>query len=110
VHRSPGLHPRYEPRQVTAQPRHRVAGIIPDGATRRSACTSVLPGRSPRDGSANRWEFGYKAQVVDNDDGVVLDHKLEQGNPPDAPQLTPAVERVKRRTGRKPKTVTADRG
>jgi hypothetical protein len=30
VHRSPGLHPRCEPRQVTAQTRHRVAGIIPD--------------------------------------------------------------------------------
>ena len=38
-------------------------------------------------------EFGYKAQVVDNDDGVVLDHSLEQGNPADAPQLAPAVER-----------------
>ncbi len=48
--------------------------------------------------------------MLDNDDGVVLDHNLEQGNPPDAPQLAPAVERVKRRTGRKPRTVTADRG
>jgi hypothetical protein len=26
-------------------------------------------------------QFGYKAQVVDNDDGVVLDHTLHQGNP-----------------------------
>lgn len=50
------------------------------------------------------------AQVVDNDDGVVLDHNQEQGNPSDAPQLAPAVERVTRRTGRKPRTVTADRG
>ena len=55
-------------------------------------------------------EFGYKAQVVDNDDGVVLDHTLEQGNPPDAPQLAPAVARVIARTGRTPRTVTADRG
>ncbi len=55
-------------------------------------------------------KFGYKAQIVDNDDGVVLDHNLEQGNPPDAPQLVPAVERVIRRTGSKPKTVTADGG
>jgi len=36
----------------------------------------------------------------------MLDHNLEQGNPPDAP----AVERVIKRTGRKPRTVTADRG
>ena len=55
-------------------------------------------------------QFGYKAQVVDNEDGVVLDHNLEQGNPPDAPQLAPAVERSITRTGRKPRTATADRG
>ena len=39
-------------------------------------------------------EFGYKAQLVDNEDGVVLDHNVEIGNPPDAPMLAPAVERV----------------
>ena len=55
-------------------------------------------------------EFGYKAQVVDNDDGIVLDHTLRQGNPADAPQLAPAIERVITRTGRRPHTVTADRG
>jgi len=55
-------------------------------------------------------EFGYKAQVVDNDDGVVLDHTVERGNPPDAPQLAPAVKLVITRTGRTPLTVTADRG
>jgi len=97
-------------RQVAAQTRQRVAGITPAGATRRVS----LHERDARPIAKGRLgkpvEFGYKAQVVDNDDGVVLDHKLEQGNPPDAPQLTPAVERVKRRTGRMPKTVTADRG
>ena len=46
---------------------------------------------------------------MDNEDGVVLDHNLEQGNPPDAPQLAPAVERIIKRTGRKPRTATADR-
>ncbi len=29
-------------------------------------------------------EFGYKGQVVDNDDGVVLDHDVQAPNPPDA--------------------------
>jgi IS5 family transposase len=38
-------------------------------------------------------EFGHKAQIVDNDDGIVLDHTVEQGNPADAPQLAPAVIR-----------------
>ncbi len=55
-------------------------------------------------------QFGYKAQVVDNDDGVVLDHTLLQGNPADAPQLAPAIERVIARTGTLPRAVTADRG
>ena len=49
-----------------------------------------------RQGPAGRpVEFGHKAQIVDNDDGVVLDHTVEQGNPPDAPQLAPAVARVR---------------
>ena len=40
----------------------------------------------------------------------MLDHTVERGNPADAPQLAPAVQRVIRRTGRRPRTVTADRG
>jgi IS5 family transposase len=47
---------------------------------------------------------------VEGDDGTVLDHTVAQGNPADAPQLVPAVERVIARTGRRPRTVTADRG
>ena len=35
---------------------------------------------------------------------------MEQGNPADAPQLAPAVAQVKKRAGRTPGTVTADRG
>ena len=55
-------------------------------------------------------EFGYKGQIVDNDDGIILDHTAEQGNPPDAPQPAPAVQRVKKRAGQTPLTITADRG
>ena len=55
-------------------------------------------------------EFGAKAQVCDNADGIVLDHDVQPGNPPNAPRLKPAVERVKKRTGRTPRTVAADRG
>ena len=55
-------------------------------------------------------EFGYKAQVVDNEDGIVLDYTVEEGNPADAPQLAPAIERIKQRTGTAPRAVTADRG
>jgi transposase, IS5 family len=55
-------------------------------------------------------EFGYKAQVVDNTDGVIVDYSVEQGNPADAPQLPPAIARIIRRAGRPPATVAADRG
>lgn len=54
-------------------------------------------------------EFGYKAQVADNPDGVVLDYQVEVGNPPDAPLLVPAVRRISQRAGRVPAAVTADR-
>ncbi len=68
-----------------------------------------MPGRSPRAAPASRPGFGYKAQVADNDDGIIPGHTLEQGNPADAPQLAPAVERVIKRTRRTPRTVAAGR-
>ena len=97
-------------KQIAAQTRLRIAGKVPDGATRRvslhdSDARPIAKGRLGKP-----VEFGYKAQVTDTDDGVVLDHTVEQGNPADAPQLAPAVKRVIARTGRQPRTVTADRG
>jgi IS5 family transposase len=92
-------------RRIAAQTRQRLAGITPDGASRRVS----LHDQDARP-IAKGVEFGYKAQVVDNDDGIILDHNLEQGNPADAPQLAPAVQRVITRTRRRPRTVTADRG
>ena len=97
--------------------RHAEAGnrgaARPSGTRRpaRPACArsrqsaAALP--RPDDPARIRLSGG---QVVDNDDGIVLDHTLEQGNPADAPQLAPASERVIARTGRRPRTVTADRG
>lgn len=97
-------------RQIAAQTRQRVSGHTPAGATRRVSlhdgdARPIAKGRLGRP-----VEFGYKAQVTDNDDGVVLDHTVDMGNPPDAPQLAPAVARVAKRIGRTPVTVTADRG
>ena len=97
-------------RQIAAQARQRVAGVMPEGATRRvslhdSDARPIAKGRLGKP-----VEFGHKAQVVDNDDGIVLDHTVEPGNPADAPQLAPAIQRVIRRTTRTPRTVTADRG
>jgi transposase, IS5 family len=97
-------------RQIVTQTRQRIAGQIPDGATRRVSLHDADARPIAKGRLGRPVEFGHKAQVVDNIDGIVLDHSVEQGNPPDAPQLAPAVQRVKKRTGRAPGTVTADRG
>lgn len=97
-------------RQVVQQARTRVGGQVPDGATRLVSLhdPDARPIRKGRLGKP--VEFGYKAQILDNADGVILDHTVEIGNPADAPQLTPAIERITHRTGRAPRAVTADRG
>src|SRR5829696_5734743 len=97
-------------RRIVEQTRQRLAGTTPDGATRRVSLhdPDARPIRKGRLGKP--VEFGHNAQVWDNEDGIVLDHDVRPGNPPDAPRLKPAVERVIKRTGQKPRTVTADRG
>ncbi|MBV8346233.1 MAG: ISNCY family transposase [Mycolicibacterium sp.] len=97
-------------RQIAAQTRQRVSGQIPDGATRRISLHDGDARPIAKGRLGKPVEFGHKAQVSDNDDGIVLDHTVEVGNPADAPQLAPAVARVTKRTGHAPGTVTADRG
>jgi transposase, IS5 family len=96
--------------RVVAQTRIRLAGLMPESSSRLVSLhdTDARPIRKGRLGKP--VEFGYKAQIVDNADGVILDHTVEIGNPADAPQLAPAIERITRRTGRAPRAVTADRG
>jgi IS5 family transposase len=96
--------------QIAAQTRARLSGAIPDGATR---VVSLHDGdaRPIRKGRLGKpVEFGFKAQVTDNTDGIVIDHVIVKGNPPDGPMLAPAVARIKTRFGRAPRQVTADRG
>ena len=96
--------------QVVTQTRSRLNGVMPESATR---VVSLHDGdaRPIRKGRLGKpVEFGYKAQIVDNADGVILDHTVEIGNPTDAPQLAPAIDRITRRAGRSPRAVTADRG
>ena len=95
---------------IVAQARTRLAGQTPDGATRLVSLHDP-DARPIRKGRIDRpVEFGYKAQVADNDDGVILDYRAGRGAVPDGPQLAPAIERVSRRAGRVPQAVTADRG
>ena len=96
--------------KVVAQARTRMAGQVPDSATRLVSLHDP-DARPIRKGRIDRpVEFGYKAQVTDNDDGIILDYTVEYGAVPDGPQLAPAIERVSRRAGRVPRAVTADRG
>ena len=96
--------------QVVTQTRSRLNGVMPESATRVVSLHDV-DARPIRKGRLGKpVEFGYKAQIVDNADGVILDHTVEIGNPTDAPQLAPAIDRITRRAGRSPRAVTADRG
>ena len=96
--------------QIISQTRIRIGGGVPDGATRVVSLhdTDARPIAKGRLGRP--VEFGYKAQVADNAQGIVLDHRVEKGNPPDAPMLVPAIARITKFFGQVPKAVTADRG
>jgi IS5 family transposase len=95
--------------RIVAQTRTRLSGQIPDGASRLVSLHDPDARPIPKGRLGKPVEFGYKAQVADNADGVILDHSVEIGNPADAPQLAPAARRIKVRTGRAPRAVTADR-
>lgn len=96
--------------KVVDQTRLRVAGDTPTSATRLVSLhdPDARPIKKGRLGKP--VEFGYLAQVLDNEDGVIVDHSTHVGNPSDGPLLAPAVARVKKRAGRAPREVTADRG
>ena len=97
-------------RTIAAQTRQRVAGVTPDGSTRRVSLHDPDARPIAKGRLGKPVEFGAKAQVCDNDDGIVLDHDVLPGNPADAARLEPAIQRIIKRTGRKPRTVAADRG
>ncbi len=96
--------------RIIAQTRRRLDGNKPESATRLVSLHDP-DARPIAKGRINRpVEFGFKAQVVDNEDGVVVDDNVEEGNPADAPQLVPAITRIAARVGKPPRAVTADRG
>jgi len=95
---------------IAAQTRVRLTGAIPDGSTRLVSLHDLDARPIAKGRLGKPVEFGFKAQVVDNADGIVIDHGVAIGNPPDAPMLVPAVARITARFGRAPKSVTADRG
>jgi IS5 family transposase len=89
--------------KIVVQTRTRLAGQTPESATRLVSLhdPDARPIRKGRIGKP--VEFGCRAQITGNDDGVILDYSVEYGAAPDAPLLAPAVERIHRRTGRVPR-------
>jgi IS5 family transposase len=95
--------------RLLAQTDQRLAGnrVIPD----RLVSLSDPDARPIRKGKPRHpTQFGYTLLLAEDERGFVADHQLHKGNPPDAPQLVPAVQRVIDVTGRPPGTVVADRG
>jgi IS5 family transposase len=95
--------------RLLAQTDQRLAGnrVIPD----RLVSLSDPDARPIRKGKPRHpTQFGYTLLLAEEERGFIADHQLQQGNPPDTPQLVPVVERVIAVTGRPPGTVVGDRG
>ena len=89
-------------RKIVEQTRERLAGQIPDGATRQVSLHD--PDARPISKGPARETCRVRPQgssLVDNDDGIALDDDVQPGNPPMDLWLKPAVERVIGRTRRK---------
>jgi transposase, IS5 family len=79
--------------RLLAQTDQRLGGnrVIPD----RLVSLADPDARPIRKGKPGRpTEFGYTLLLAEDERGFVADHQLQRGNPPDAPQLVPAVRRV----------------
>jgi transposase, IS5 family len=95
--------------RLLAQTDQRLAGnrVIPD----RLVSLSDPDARPIRKGKPRQpTQFGYSLLLAEEERGFIADHQLQRGNPPDAPQLVPAIQRVIAVTGRPPSTVVGDRG
>lgn len=55
-------------------------------------------------------EFGRTLQLVQDTSGVILDYELQHGNPSDKTELLPLVKKFKKRFGRAPSELAADKG
>ncbi len=95
--------------RLLVQTDQRLAGnrVIPD----RLVSLSDPDARPIRKGKPGHpTQFGYTLLLAEDERGFIADHRLQRGNPPDAPQLLPSVQRVMALTGRPPGTVVGDRG
>ena len=97
-------------RQLITQARTRIDGGVPPGATRLVSLHEPDARPIAKGRLGKPVEFGYKAQVCDNEDGLIVDHSVHIGNPHDTDLLRPAVTRIAKYCGAVPVLLTADRG
>jgi IS5 family transposase len=80
-------------RRIADQTHLRLSGTTPAGT--RLVSLHDADARPIRKGRLGKpVDFGYKAQVVDNTDGIVVDHSVHVGNSGDGGLLVPAIRRV----------------
>src|SRR6478736_901907 len=94
-------------RKIVEQTRDRLAGSMPEGTTRQVSLHDPDARPIAKGRLGKPVEFGHKAQVCDNEDGIVLDHDVLPGNPADAPRLAP-FGRTRHQTDR-PQAADSDR-
>ena len=75
--------------QVITQTRSRLGGVMPASASRLVSLHDPDARPIAKGRLGKPVEFGYKAQLVDNVEGIVLDHSVHQDNPPGAPLPAP---------------------
>ena len=95
---------------VVDQTRSRLAGVMPDSATRIVSLHDV-DARPVRKGRLGKpVEFGYKGPGRRQRRRRHPRSHRRSRDPSDAPQLALAIARITERAGRAPTAVTADRG
>ncbi len=72
-------------RRIAAQTRQRITGVTPDGATRRVSLHDPDARPIAKGRLGKPVEFGHKAQICDNDEGIVLEHDVQPGTQPTDP-------------------------
>ena len=97
-------------RRLIVQARTRIDGEVPPGATRLVSLHEPDARPIAKGRLGKPVEFGYKAQVCDNVDGLIVDHSVHMGNPHDTDLLLPAIARIVDHCGAPPGMLTADRG
>ena len=83
--------------KIAEQTRQRLDGTTPNGATRIVSlhdgdARPIVKGRLGRP-----VEFGYKAQIVDNEDGVIVDHSVRSARARRALRRAPHQRQTQRR-------------